>query len=390
MRVLLTNHTLAHRAGSELCVRDLALALLARGHQPIAYSRRLGAVGEELRRATVPVLDDLGRLQTPPDLIHGQNHLETMTALARFPGVPAIHVCHGWLPPEEAPPRHPRIYRHVVVDELGRQRLVEECAVPPERVVTIRNWVDLDRFRPRERPLPPAPQRILLFSNLMDESTGAGAVREACRAAGLPLDRLGLAAGRPCERPEEVLGEYDVVLAKGRAALEAAAVGCAVILCDTVGLGPMVTAAELPHLRAFNFGVRVLSAPITAAGIARELARYEPADAAQVSRQVRAEAGLSAAVDQYLALYAEVLAEHHARPLPDPEEEGRAVAAYLRHGPLSAGDFFQAERERLLAEAARLRAEIGWMQATAAWRWRERLVGRRWLRSLYRAVFRRQ
>jgi hypothetical protein len=61
VRVLITNNTLAARAGSELYVRDLALALLARGHQPIAYSRRLGEVAAEIRRATVPVVDDLRR-----------------------------------------------------------------------------------------------------------------------------------------------------------------------------------------------------------------------------------------------------------------------------------------------------------------------------------------
>lgn len=42
MRVLITNNTLAGRAGSELYVRDLALALLRRGHTPLAYSTNLG------------------------------------------------------------------------------------------------------------------------------------------------------------------------------------------------------------------------------------------------------------------------------------------------------------------------------------------------------------
>lgn len=388
MRILLTNNTLAHRAGTELYVRDLALALLARGHQPIAYSRRQGEVGEELRRATVPVLDDLDRTLTPPDLIHGQHHLETMTALARFPGVPAIHVCHGWLPPEEAPPRHPRIRRHVAVDDLVRLRLVDECGIPAERVVTIRNWVDLERFRPRA-PLPPVPRRALVFSNLMDEATGLGEVRRACAVEGISLDVAGVACGRPLALPEEVLGGYDLVFSKGRATLEGLAVGAAVILCDTAGLGPMVTSGEFDRLRALNFGVRLLNQPITAAGIARELARYDTADAAEVSRRVRTEAGLAPVVDRYEALYEEVLAEHRSRPLPGAEEEGRAMAAYLRRGPLAGAELSPAERERLLTEAANLRGELSWMKDTATWRWRQRLVGRRWLVALYRGVFRR-
>src|SRR5687768_9271338 len=101
LKVLLTNNTLATRAGSELYVRDLALGLLKRGHTPIAYSTRIGAVGMELRRATIPVVDDLRNLASPPDIIHGQHHVETITALLHFSGTPAVFFCHGWLPPEE-------------------------------------------------------------------------------------------------------------------------------------------------------------------------------------------------------------------------------------------------------------------------------------------------
>ncbi|QEY73376.1 glycosyltransferase family 4 protein [Pseudomonas denitrificans (nom. rej.)] len=85
LRVLITNNTLGNRAGSELYVRDLALALLRRGHLPVAYSSQLGDVAEELRRATIPVIDDLNALNIPPDVIHGQHHLDATTAMLHFP-----------------------------------------------------------------------------------------------------------------------------------------------------------------------------------------------------------------------------------------------------------------------------------------------------------------
>ena len=113
LRVLITNHALAERAGTELYVRDLAEGLIRRGHTPIAYSTQLGEVAAKLRKATVPVVDNLASLSVAPDLIHGQHHIETMTALLHFAGVPAIYFCHGWLPWEEAPPRFPRIRRFV-------------------------------------------------------------------------------------------------------------------------------------------------------------------------------------------------------------------------------------------------------------------------------------
>src|SRR5688500_1599792 len=75
--VLLTNNALGVRGGSEMYVRDVALALLRRGHRPVAFSLVLGDVAAELRRATIPVVDDLTRLGEAPDVIHGHHHLET-------------------------------------------------------------------------------------------------------------------------------------------------------------------------------------------------------------------------------------------------------------------------------------------------------------------------
>src|SRR5262249_56136745 len=95
LRILITNNTLGNRAGSELYVRDLAVALLKRGHTPIAYSTSLGEVARELRAATIPVIDDLDLLATPPGIIHGHHHLDTMTALFHFPGSPPDYFSHA-------------------------------------------------------------------------------------------------------------------------------------------------------------------------------------------------------------------------------------------------------------------------------------------------------
>src|SRR4029077_4000771 len=140
---------LDQRAGSELYLYELAMRLLARGHSPIAFSPRLGQVAAALRQATVPGVDDLAAISEPPDLIHGQHHLAAMMAMLHFPGVPALFVCHGWLPWEESPPRFPRIHRYVAVDFTTRERLVSEAGIPPERVEVVLNFVDLERFQPR-------------------------------------------------------------------------------------------------------------------------------------------------------------------------------------------------------------------------------------------------
>src|SRR6266568_2347803 len=311
MRILITNNTLDFRGGSELYVRDLAIALLKRGHIPIAYSTKLGDIAQEIRAATVPVIDNLDALAAPPDVIHGHHHLDTMTALLRFPGVPAVYFCHGWLPWEETPPRFPRILRYVAVDHLCRDRLLFEHGIPEERIRVLLNFVDLERFKPRGL-LPARPQRALIFSNYATEDTQIPAVRDACARHGITTEVVGLGAGNACARPEGILGRYDLVFAKGRAALESLAVGVAVILCDEKGVGPMVTSGELDRVRPLNFGLRTLREPLHVDAVERQIARYDAEDAAKVSRLVRANAGTNAVVDQIVSLYGEIVAERQS------------------------------------------------------------------------------
>jgi hypothetical protein len=329
LRVLLTNLTLASRTGTELWVRDAALGLLRRGHEPVVYTPDPGPLAEELRAATVPVVHDLGRIGAAPDLIHGHHQPAAVAALAWFPGVPALFVAHDWIAWHDAPPKLPRILRYVAVDRTNRDRLVLENGVLEERVRVLLNWVDLERFRPRG-PLPERPRRALVFSNYARGETHLPAVAEACRRAGIPLDVVGAGAGKPADRPEELLGEYDLVFAKARCALEALAVGTAVVLCDHPGLGGMVTAARLDELRELNLGARTLQRPLSPDLLLAEIARYDAADAAEVSRRVRATAGLETALDALLALYREVIEEFERSGPPDPETERRAFAGHLQ------------------------------------------------------------
>jgi len=393
VRVLLTNGALVNRAGSELYLLEVATRLLALGHSPVAYSPRLGPLAAELRAATIPVVDDLAAVAEPPDVIHGQHHLPAMTALLHFPGAPALFVSHGWAPWEEAPPRFPRILRYVAVDYTTRERLVSEAGIPPERVEVVLNFVDLARFQPRG-PLPPAPRRALVFSNQASEETYLPAVREACSRLGVELDVAGVAAGRPEARPEALLPGYDLIFAKGRSALEAMAVGAAVVLCDQSGSGPLVTAEGFDRLRPLNFGIRTLREPVTPDVLAREIRRYDPADAAEVSRRVRAEAGLEGPVDRLAVLYEEVIAEHRERGPAPAAGESRAAAAYLqwlepylqeRSRLAAERDGLTVERDGLTAQSEALRRNLAALQGTATWRLRERLVRSPLLR-LYRAL----
>ena len=330
LRVLITNITLATRTGTETYIRDLALGLARRGHHPVVYSTDLGDIAREMEAGTVPVIDDLRRLSGPPDVIHGHHFPETLTALLHFPGVPALNFCHDWAAWHDTPLWHPRVRRYVAVDDTCRDRLLDRHAIPPDKVRVVLNSVDLERFPPRG-PLPERPRRALVFSNLAAaEDNYLGAVRSACEAAGLTLDVIGQGAGTSVARPGELLGQYDLVFAKGRCALEAMAVGPAVVLSDAGLAGPMVTAAEFDRLRRWNFGRRALRHPVGQRVLLREIARYHPGDAAQVTQRVRAEAGLDGALTDLIDLYREAIEEQHRAGTADAAAEGRAAADGLR------------------------------------------------------------
>ena len=328
MRVLLTTRALDVRAGSELYLFDVASWLRRHGHVPIVHSTHLGRVAAELRRQTIPVIDDLARLADPPDVIHVQHHLPAMTALARFPLAPAVYLCHGWLPWVESPPRHPGIRRYVAVSGATRERLVSESAVPPDLVRLLPNPVDLQRFQPGPSR-PQSPARALIFSNQTNGHDWSELIREACAQRGITLDVAGVGCGRPLAHPEEHLGQYDLVFARGRSALEAMAVGAAVILCDEEGLGPLVTRNNIDRLRDGNFGIQVLTSPLQSHLVLDEIDRYDAAEAAATSQIVRDVHSLDRIARELVTIYEQAI-EDVARSAHTIADAQAAHAVYLQ------------------------------------------------------------
>ncbi len=159
------------------------------------------------------------------------------------------------------------------------------------------------------RRCPPRPTRALVFSNYATANTQLPAIESACRQLNVPLDVVGRGVGRISDNPEQLLAEYDLVFAVGKAALEAMAVGAAVVLCDFGGLGPMVTADDFDRLRSLNFGLAALVDARTPEGVVLQVNKYDPVEAGRVRDLVRSRCALERAVGDLVAVYERVIEE---------------------------------------------------------------------------------
>jgi hypothetical protein len=368
MKVLITNNELSTRSGTELYVKEVAEELKKRGHTVAAYSNRVGELATKMNQLGIQTVDDLSKLSWIPDVIHGQHHLETMTAIAHFPNVPAVFFCHGWRNWVANPPFHPRIMRYFAVDSATLSSAVQQHGVPPDQIQLVHNFVDLDRFKQRG-PLPDKPAKALIFSNYASEANYLPLVRQACLKAGIELDTIGLTSGNAVDRPEDILRDYDLVFAVGRSALEALATGASVVICGMWGVGPMVTLKDMNKLRDQNFGSAAIYSKPDVDAIYREICRYNAKDSAALTKSLREVVDIKQAVDRVEQIYVDAIEKYKTVDISN-ESEARAFSSYLRN----ISTFIKLEPQRKDQDLQRLTKEIKSMKSSRFWKLRKKCL----------------
>lgn len=345
LKILLTNHNLADRAGTQLYIRDLALELQKTGHSPFVYSPIIGQVAKELRFATIPVVSDLTQLTFQPDVIHGHHQLETLAALLHFPNTPALFVCHGWFPWQEAPIKFPRIFRYVAIDSLTYNRLVIENGIPEANVRLILNSANMQIFKSRAS-LPQKPVKALVYSNHIGKNMATfKTIQKACHEIGIETSLIGFQSGHSTSSPEKLLLNYDIVFAIGRSAIEALATGAAVVICSGNQIGPMVNLGNLEECRKKNFGLQTMQRTTSYEAVLEELRKYNPSDAALVCDHLRQRSCIKQMTKDLVELYQEIVQIPHRS---DPKQELHALSNYLHQFSKEFQTQEIANREKLL------------------------------------------
>lgn len=328
LTILMTNIVLVGRSGTEVVTEQLADALRRRGHRPILFTPWLGPLAEQMRQRGHVVVSRPDALPFSPDIIHAHHTGPAMAALAAHPGVPALFVCHSGTAPFDTAPPHPRVRRLFAVDEHCRGRLLAEGASQGS-VSLLPNAVDLTRIPPRAAPLPHRPLRALALTK---HAAHLPALRQACGAAGLTLEELGFGVGRVTDAPEAAFAAADLVFATARTALEAAAAGAGVVVCDARGCAGFLTRERAEAWLPWNLGAGVLKDPPDAATIAAAIAEWSAEEAVAASALVREQCGLEATLDRLEAIYAELLATPPAGELAaEAAATGAFIAGWVPH-----------------------------------------------------------
>lgn len=324
LRILIANMALKDRSGTEIVTMELARGLIGRGHDVVVYSPDLGESAEALRRHGVTVVGRLDDLDFEPQVVHGNHSVDLVQGMIAFPAAAGVFVCHNPLHWLCTPPDLSRVRAFVSVDRLGCARIATDLPRVRDSIRLVHNAVDLSRYQPRPG-LPARPRRALVltkFTNCLPD------IQTACQRSGLDVEFLGPGVERVVDDLHVRLMQADIVFATARMAIEAMAVGCAVVVVDDRGLAGLVTDDVVADWRDDNFGRKILTEAITVEALAREIARYDPVDAARVCAYVRSHNSL----DRALSIYEEIYTQAIAANLPiDPRVEAREMSRLMRY-----------------------------------------------------------
>ncbi|MGE5552917.1 MAG: glycosyltransferase family 4 protein [Betaproteobacteria bacterium] len=295
--------------GTRIHVLTLAQALLGRGHRVILVTDPGLLTGEMAQRGIpfVPRVDGLEPMlemllglvdQLQPDVLHAHPAASILESylLSRITGIPFVVTMHGEYLMHFAQTRlgerlGEAVHTVVAVSDRVREYLLARSALAPEKVRVVPNGIDTDEFRPGRDVsvlraalgLAPGEQVVMYLGRLdSDKRAAILGTAEAVRllaGRGLPvtgvfvgigdlypaLEQVRLQAGSATGREAlrllgfrrdlpQLLSLADVVVATGRAALEALAVGKPVVAAGRVGYLGLVTPDNWDRARATNFG----------------------------------------------------------------------------------------------------------------------------------------
>jgi hypothetical protein len=274
MRIVHATHSLDGSTGVQTYLLTVADEMQRTGHEVWLHAAVLGTSSDYAETLGLRVVADLGELPEELDFAIVHSSVASHELAIGRPDLPQVFVAHGSFFDVYTPPQIDGRVACVVTlwGQAGRRMEGLATNIP---VVTLSQPIDRTRFRDRA-PIRGKAERALILSNYLDGER-RDRIEAACEMAGLAWEHVGATGSGQSARAEDAINRADIVIGKGRAAVEGMACGRAVYVYDMWGSDGWVTPETYEALSYVGFGGVSNTREPRAEEIAADLGNYDQA-----------------------------------------------------------------------------------------------------------------
>jgi len=269
-RFVLAAYSLDQPGGTESYLLTVARELHRLGYEVTVTAEELGPVAELAERSGVEVACSSSELPPACETVFAHDAIMAARLAEQYPMTRLVFFCHSDLHDHQLPLMLPGAVAAVIVPSERIAARVRALALEIP-TVRMRHPIDTERFSDAG-PISDRPRRALLLGNYLNGARRRALVN-AWQEAGVECVQV----GQPGEVVMDVvpaLGEADIVVAKGRAALEAMSCARAVYVYDQFGSDGWVTPETYPAMEADNFAGQATGVPRGPDELVADLAGY--------------------------------------------------------------------------------------------------------------------
>jgi hypothetical protein len=272
MRIVHATHSLNGNTGVETYLIAVADEMQRTGHEVWLYSTELGSSAEQAENLGLRAIGTPEELPDDLDVAFVHGVIASHELAAASPATPQVFIAHGSYFDNYTPPQIDGAVS-CVVTLWGRAAERKKGLATNIPIESLTQPVDRTRFRDRA-PIGQRARRALILSNYLsgDRLTR---VRGGCELAGLAVEHVGATGDGASSRAEDAINRADIVIGKGRVAVEAMSCGRAVYLCDMWGCDGWITPDNYERVAWTGFGGIDTARDPSAEEIAAELGEYD-------------------------------------------------------------------------------------------------------------------
>jgi hypothetical protein len=268
MRIVVTVHDLGI-GGTQTYALTVAEQLERLGHETTIHAGAGGPMAEIVRERGVALALTEDELPAAVDALITQDGAMAYRMAERLPSTPQLFRGPSDLFDLQLPPQLPGVVGAVMaVSDRCARRLGALAA--GHDVIRLRQPIDTERFADRGA-IRTRPRRAVLLGGYLSGGR-LEALRDAWQGAGVECVQVASMLA-----PEAAIADADIVVAKGKAALEGMACGRAVFVYDQFGCDGWVTTDSYSAIEADNFAGQATDAEATPAAVRAALDHYDPA-----------------------------------------------------------------------------------------------------------------